>query len=151
VKNLRVYAKSKNYISLKWDPVAGAKYYLLEDQNGNVIRQVDRCFGAISFRECPKTYQILGTHRFKVVAVNGAGKGTPSATVSTNITSSLISDQIEYYDANIDYHNIPTSKTNASYYPFIKYVYYQNHIYEDVNTTQSGIAMDNSPSKDTND
>lgn len=151
VKNLRVYAKSKNYISLKWDPVTGAKYYLLEDQNGNVIRQVDRCFGAISFREYPKTYQILGTHRFKVVAVNGAGKGTPSATVSTNITSSLISDQIEYYDANIDYHNIPTSKANASYYPFIKYVYYQNHIYEDVNTTQSGIAMNNSPSKDTND
>ncbi len=149
VTGLRLYAKSQQYISLKWNPVANAKYYILEDAQGHVISQVQRSFAAISFREYPQL-KVVGNHTFRVIAVNPKGKSPASKPLTVSIASTLIDGQIEYYDANINYYNV-TWKGHPTPTSIVKYIYFQGNIYEDVNTTSKGIAMNHSPATDKTD
>ena len=149
VTGLRLYSKSKMYISLKWNPVANAKYYNLEDSQGNIISQVQRCFGSLSFREYPQL-PVVGDHTFRVVAVNAKGAGQASQSLTVNIAPNLIDNQIEYYDANINYPNL-TYPGQATPTTFIPYVYYQGKIYQDINHSKAGLAMDHSPATDKQD
>ena len=149
VSGVNVYAKSKQYISLKWNKSPGAQYYILEDGNGKEITQAKRNFAALSFREYPNM-TVTGNHTFKVVAANAAGKAVASKPITVNISSDLISGQIEYYDANINYLNYQDPKTHA-YKSEVNFIDYQGSIYQDMNTTAKGIPMNNPPSKDKTD
>ena len=147
--NVRLYAKSKQYITLKWDAVANAQYYILEDDKGNVIQKVKRTLASLSLREYPKL-QVVGNHAFKVIAVNPKGESAPTKAITVNIAKNLIAGQIEYYDANVNYYNL-TWEGQSTPTPAVKYIYFQGKIYEDINHTQAGIAMDHSPATDTTD
>ncbi len=134
---LRVYAKSKQYISLKWNAVPHALYYIIKSGNQTIV-QTTNCFGALSFREYPKM-AVVGSHTFTVTAVNQAGASLASKPITVNIAKNTISGQIEYWDANINYNNVLFP--NKQYAPEVKYIDYNHNVYQDLNTTATGVPM----------
>ena len=137
IKDLSIYQKNHQYITLQWQNDPNVKYYNLIDLDSTkIICSVDRNFASLSIREHPE-YKNKNIFNLGIQAINNKGKSKVSQIKNINI-SSTINGQIEYWDANIKYNN--TQINSNTYIPLVEYIYYNGNIYQDINRTSEGIS-----------